>query len=193
MKSGREGIFLEITNGSHGDKIYIAPIYMEVPVQSHGKVVYSVRINVTPEEHEEILKRIWYKLKGQPVSRGLGNLFNFVSKLRKPGENLFQNMVPVERNGIIVTYAIVDEDDMEDLKRHKWRLTAEGYAQFWNEIIKKYITMHRYVMDFPENLVVDHLTWNRLDNRKKTLRICTQAENARNGTDGWNFGKKYIH
>jgi hypothetical protein len=56
----------------------------------------------------------------------------------------------------------------------------------------RYFTMHRYVMDFPEALVVDHITWNRLDNRKAHLKSCTQAENARNGTNGWNFGKRLI-
>jgi hypothetical protein len=44
-------------------------------------------------------------------------------------------------------------------------------------------------MNFPEDLVVDHLTWNRLDNRKTHLKPCSQAENARNGSAGWNFGK----
>ena len=62
---------------------------MEVPVMGHGEFLYNVRVNVTPDEHSLILKQNWYKLRGQPVSRGLGNLFNFVSKLRKPGENLF--------------------------------------------------------------------------------------------------------
>jgi hypothetical protein len=40
---------------------------MEVPVESHGSVIYKTLV------------------KGQPM-RGLGNLFNFVSKLRKHEE-----------------------------------------------------------------------------------------------------------
>jgi hypothetical protein len=163
---------------------------MEVPVTCHGNFLYSVLVNVTPMEHESILKHKWYKLKGQPVAHGPGNLFNFVSNLRKPGENLFPDMVPIEFKGVIVTFARVDPEDLSDLKRHAWKLTPEGYAQFWNGILKKYFTMHRYLMNFPEDLVVDHLTWNRLDNRKAHLKPCSQAENARNGSAGWNFGKK---
>jgi hypothetical protein len=165
---------------------------MEVPVMGHGEFLYNVRVNVTPDEHSLILKQNWYKLRGQPVSRRLGNLFNFVSKLRKSGENLFQDLVPVEFKGVIVTFAYVDPEDTEDLKRHKWNLTSEGYAQFWNKIMKRSITMHRYVMNFPEELVVDHLTWNRLDNRKEHLKPCSRAENSRNGSNGWNFGRKSI-
>ena len=165
---------------------------MEVPVTSHGEVIYSVLVNVTPEEHMEILKRKWYKIHGRPVSRGLGDLFNFVSKMRMPGENLYPSLVPVEHKGVIVTYARVDAEEVDDLKRHRWSLTQKGYAQFWNGILRKSFLMHRYVMNFPEELVVDHLTWNRLDNRSCALRACTRAENARNGTNGWNFGKRLI-
>ena len=76
---------------------------MEVPVTCHGDFLYSVLVNVTPMEHEAILKHKWYKLKGQPVARGLGSLFNFVSKLRRPGENPFPVLVPIEFKGVIVT------------------------------------------------------------------------------------------
>ena len=41
---------------------------MEVPVTCHGNFLYSVLVNVTPMEHESILKYKWYKLKGQPVA-----------------------------------------------------------------------------------------------------------------------------
>lgn len=164
---------------------------MEVPVESHGKIVYSVLINVTRDEHQYILQHKWYKLKGQPFSRKLGYLFRIVKNMRVcNGENLFRNLVPVEYSGVVVTYAKVDEDDILDLKRHKWVLTNEGYAQFWNPIIRTNISMHRYLMNFPKNLVVDHLTWNRLDNRKSQLRICTQSENCKNGTNGLMFGKQ---
>ena len=163
---------------------------MEVPVTCHGDFLYCVLVNVTPVEHESILKHKWYKLNGQPVTRGLGNLFNFVSKLRRPGENLFPDLIPVEHRGVVVTFASVDPEDQSDLKRHVWKLTPEGYAQFWNGILKRSFTMHRYIMNFPEELVVDHLTWNRLDNRKAHLKPCSQAENARNGSAGWNFGKR---
>ena len=165
-------------------------VYMEVPVTGHGQVLYRVLVNVTPEEHSRILGHKWYKLRGQPMAHGLGNLFNFVSKLRRPGEDLFPALVPVEHRGVIVTYAHADPEDVSDLKRHRWNLTSEGYAQFWNEIMRQSYSMHRYVMDFPEGLVVDHLTWNRLDNRKEHLRVCTRGENSKNGSGGWNFGRR---
>ena len=157
---------------------------MEVPVESHGSVIYMIRVNVSPEEHSLILKQKWYKLKGQPVSRGLGSLFNFVSKLRQPEENLFTELVPVWKEDKVVAYAYVDTEDAPELKRHHWKLNKQGYAYSGT------VLMHRYVMEPPEGLVVDHIKWNRLDNRKEMLRVCTQAENARNGSAGYRFGKR---
>jgi len=80
---------------------------MEVPVTCHGNFLYSVLVNVTPGEHESILKHKWYKRKGQPVAHGAGNLFNFVSNLRKQAENL----LPINLKGRVVTFARVDAED----------------------------------------------------------------------------------
>lgn len=77
-------------------------------------------------------------------------------------------------------YAEVDPKYYSDLMRHTLSINKEGYAYFFNPILKRNILMHRYIMDFPENLVVDHIHWNRLDNRTNQLRICTRSENSQN-------------
>ena len=42
------------------------------------------------------------------------------------------------------------------------------------------IKLHRYIMNCPEDMVVDHINHNTLDNRKENLRICTKKQNERN-------------
>lgn len=48
--------------------------------------------------------------------------------------------------------------------------------------------MHREIMNPSKSFLVDHKNHNRLDNRKKNLRVCTFAENAKNArwrSDSW--------
>src|SRR5690606_8884630 len=42
------------------------------------------------------------------------------------------------------------------------------------------ILMHRDILQTPPGRVSDHINGDKLDNRRENLRICTQAENARN-------------
>jgi len=61
---------------------------------------------------------------------------------------------------------------------------------------RKTIILHRFIMNAPEGKVVDHINGDGRDNRKENLRICTNAENARNcnrppyGEVGY-YGVKY--
>lgn len=82
--------------------------------------------------------------------------------------------------------AIVDDDDYEKLSQYKWQACISRklvYARrslgkingYW-----KQETMHRVIIDVPENMQVDHKNHNTLDNRKENLRIATPAENMRN-------------
>ena len=77
---------------------------------------------------------------------------------------------------------LVDQETFEWAGKLSWHLDKFGYAQrsFRREPgsarwTKKF--MHRLIMGDPKGLVIDHLNFNRLDNRKSNLRICTAAEN----------------
>lgn len=79
---------------------------------------------------------------------------------------------------------LVDDEDYEELNKYKWFITRKGYVSRmekneFNEF-KITISMHRFIMNAPEGMVVDHINHNRQDNRKSNLRICTAAENTRN-------------
>ena len=75
-----------------------------------------------------------------------------------------------------IARAIIDIDDIEKCSLYKWsykkdnKYVKNGHAGY----------LHRYIMEYPENMVVDHINGNKLDNRKSNLRICTDQQNKMN-------------
>lgn len=84
--------------------------------------------------------------------------------------------------------ALVDDADYERLARYRWSLN-QGYAQRtvrapdgWRSVSY----MHREVMGLgpmgKDRIQVDHISQDRLDNRRTNLRLVTQGENQQNRT-----------
>lgn len=83
-------------------------------------------------------------------------------------------------------FAIVDTDDYVWLRKFRWFASKNGatyYAKrnayLWENSKTRTITMHRLILKAPDNLVVDHINYNGLDNRKANLRLATFAQNTR--------------
>ncbi len=78
-------------------------------------------------------------------------------------------------------YAIVDADDYEELSKHKWTLIKRGNNEYAGRREKgRHISMHREIMNTPDDMVVDHINGNGLNNRKGNMRNCTKAQNSYN-------------
>lgn len=76
--------------------------------------------------------------------------------------------------------AIVDDEDYEDLAKHKWYFAAVGYAARRKD--GKIVYMHREIMGAEKGLVVDHINHDTIDNRKTNLRCCSQSFNMANAS-----------
>lgn len=97
---------------------------------------------------------------------------------------------------------LVDEIGFSKLKefKYKWHLiwsnTTKGYyakATQYNGIQNgkpsyETVLMHRYLMDCPKDMTVDHLNYNTLDNRRENLRVVTLLENNQNRQNKANKG-----
>ena len=76
--------------------------------------------------------------------------------------------------------AIVDDDVYDDLAMYKWSCMSTGYAYRATPGGRKHILMHRVIMDAKPGQEVDHISGNRLDNRRSNLRVCKPSENKKN-------------
>ncbi|MGC4375768.1 AP2 domain-containing protein [Fictibacillus sp. Mic-4] len=90
--------------------------------------------------------------------------------------------------------AIVDEEDYEKLSRYKWFTHGEGYAAraIWKPK-RGIILLHRQIIGAKAGEIVDHINGDRLDNRKKNLRISDYKGNARNTVQRKKNGYKGVY
>lgn len=95
-------------------------------------------------------------------------------------------------------FALVEWADFPKVKGYRWRLTTKGrsdnfYAQTWDEGVepRRRVSMHRMIMELPDNLVCDHINGNGLDNRRSNLRAATPLQNAHNSKQAKNRTSKF--
>jgi hypothetical protein len=86
--------------------------------------------------------------------------------------------------------AIVDDDMYEEINKYKWYDNARGYTYKRTKIEGKWttMTMHKYIMNTPRGMQVDHINGNRLDNRKNNLRIVNSKRNNWNSSKPKSYG-----
>lgn len=88
-------------------------------------------------------------------------------------------MKKIKLGGKSQCWAMVDNDDYCSLVKIRWYETSNGYAAHKDR--DKYLLMHRLIMGNPI-IDVDHINRNRLDNRKRNLRVVTRRLNLLNKT-----------
>lgn len=93
------------------------------------------------------------------------------------------------------TELLIDSEDGKKARSYNWFLNDKGYA--WAKINGQRIRLHRFLINAPAALQVDHII--KVDNRKSNLRLATNKENRRNeglrksnstGAKGVNFDKR---
>lgn len=76
-------------------------------------------------------------------------------------------------------FAIVDSEDFDKLNFYCWSISAKYYVGT-KLLTGKQVLLHRFLLNVPKNVKIDHINRDPLDNRKSNLRICIQKQNARN-------------
>jgi hypothetical protein len=93
-----------------------------------------------------------------------------------------------ELDGVTVAYidcldgdeAIVDLSDLRLISHHNWYCDQNGYAISWCVKTERTISMARLILKAPKGKQIDHKNFNRLDNRRCNIRLCTQTQNLQN-------------
>ena len=73
---------------------------------------------------------------------------------------------------------LFDIDYYDIVSKHTWYISKRGYVT--TSIKRKPVPMHKLLIKNTEGYDIDHVSRDRLDNRKQNLRICTHQENTFN-------------
>ena len=79
---------------------------------------------------------------------------------------------------------LIDREDFERVRKHKWHTSGNSGQYAYAHIDGKHMSLQRFLLNCPSDLVVDHINHDTFDNRKENLRICTQKENTHNRREG---------
>lgn len=107
--------------------------------------------------------------------------------LKKMGDSHKKYNPYVIRDKYVIMYTFknepffVDIEDFGKVRKLCWSKNGSGYLTA-NAGNKQVVMLHRYIMDAPDDLDVDHKhgSETKHDNRRSNLRLGTKAENMRN-------------
>lgn len=84
-----------------------------------------------------------------------------------------------------IVKTVIELKDLEKVMEYKytwfpsWNESTQSYYVTGYSPLKK-VSLHRYLLDDPENLVVDHFDHDTLNNRRNNLRAVDRSVNGQN-------------
>jgi len=76
---------------------------------------------------------------------------------------------------------IIDAEDLELVSQFKWYARRDAHTNYAvRGRGKSRLILHRFLLNAPDELQVDHRNHNGLDNRRVNLRLCTRSQNGGN-------------
>lgn len=95
----------------------------------------------------------------------------------------------------LTVFTLVDDEDGELIGGRKLSIGSHGYVQIWDADAQKLRLLHRLIMGATQGdgRIVDHVSRDRLDNRKANLRFVTAAESSGNITPHASSGYRGVY
>jgi hypothetical protein len=79
--------------------------------------------------------------------------------------------IPLTNGG----FALIDQEDVAVAIPHIWKRHTDGSVV--SKINGKTVRLHRLILSAPRGVEVDHINFDRLDDQRSNIRLCTGHEN----------------
>ena len=85
-------------------------------------------------------------------------------------------MLLYNKEGRVIQRTLISIESIESVSKYRWCLD-----QCHNYVVNNTVgRLHRYIMNCPKGVCVDHINGNTLDNRLENLRLCNHQQNMYN-------------
>lgn len=90
---------------------------------------------------------------------------------------------------------LFDLEDYDYISRYSWCSQNGRYVKTRLKPSNVFTTLHKFLMNTPPGMTIDHINGNGFDNRRKNLRLATKCQNqanrkAESGYKGVCFAKR---
>ena len=76
---------------------------------------------------------------------------------------------------------LIDDEDADLVRRYRWFCNGRyACTSIGGRPNRRTLYLHRLIMNAPEGLEVDHINFDKLDNRRANLRLVTRSQNEQN-------------
>lgn len=98
--------------------------------------------------------------------------------------NNYAEIILPKKGGKEKARTLVSLGDVGKCKSYRWFIKDNGYvyASIWfgSRKKRKSLYLHRFLLNAPNGLDVDHINNDKLDNRRDNLRLATRSQNLIN-------------
>ena len=137
----------------------------------NGEIIYLTRFVLQVEPGFK--SKITFK-NGDPKDYRKENL-HYVIKNRYPKPGILEVLSRYSNKYETVLF---DVEDTDKIKKYSWDITDRGYVR--TKIKGANTSLHRYILDYDGEDVVDHIDRNKLNCQKKNLTIVDHSTNNMN-------------
>lgn len=117
-------------------------------------------------------------LSGRTISCGCLHKEIVKNMMKKQNDFIFAEGYVIGKTCNTGKEFFISTEDYEKVKDFCWYEMNNGYISTKSRALSS--TLHRYLMNPPVGLVVDHINHNKADNRRENLRVCSYSANGKN-------------